>query len=164
MAEIQKVADTEDVARILSREWVVEGVLINAAFTLRPQETYISVNRPAISTFDDDVATFVEAHPSFFLDEEQKLYRCAVLQVAGIRGIEVGNEETLLNIDVEVEPRDVFTKSHAGIFTRYEDKNLKQGDVMTAMDREYSADDILLEVRTQLMKLATISERTVSHP
>lgn len=64
MQNIHFVGSHEKVARILSREWVVEGVLTNAAFTLRPKETYVSVNRPAIATYDSDVASFVIEHPT----------------------------------------------------------------------------------------------------
>lgn len=49
------VPNSEDVARILSTEWIVDGKLSNVAFTLRPHETYISVNRPAISSYNNDV-------------------------------------------------------------------------------------------------------------
>ena len=43
---LNMVADTEDVARILRRNWVVDGILQHYAFDMRRNETYISVNRP----------------------------------------------------------------------------------------------------------------------
>ena len=39
------VADDEQVARIVSHEWVIDGELQLAAFALAPRETYLSVNR-----------------------------------------------------------------------------------------------------------------------
>ena len=52
------VADTEDVARILfSPLFISEGILSQKAFTLELQtnETYISVLRPAVPSFKDDM-------------------------------------------------------------------------------------------------------------
>ena len=57
------VADDEQVARIVSHEWVIDGELQLAAFALAPRETYLSVNRPIIDTYDEDVLQFVSAHP-----------------------------------------------------------------------------------------------------
>lgn len=65
-----------------------------------------------------------------------------------------------LNANVEVEPRDLFTKSHAGIFTRYNGVNLKKGYSLAAqgLDKDVSADDILLEVRDQLLDMASLEQ------
>ena len=49
------VADDEQVARIISHEWVIDGELQLAAFALAPRETYLSVNRPIVETYDEDV-------------------------------------------------------------------------------------------------------------
>ena len=49
------VADDEQVARIVSLEWVIDGELQLAAFALAPRETYLSVNRPIVETYDEDV-------------------------------------------------------------------------------------------------------------
>ena len=48
------------------------------------------------------------------------------------------------------------TKSHAGIFTRYEGQNLKVGDTVSieSSENEVSTDDVLLEVRSHLLDLA----------
>ena len=59
MSDSTTVDSSEKVARILSTEWFVDGQLMNIAFTLLEGETYISVNRPVISTYDSDVAGFV---------------------------------------------------------------------------------------------------------
>lgn len=52
------VADTEDVARLLfSPLFISDGILSQKAFTLEAQtnETYISVLRPAVLSFKDDM-------------------------------------------------------------------------------------------------------------
>lgn len=63
MDEKKEVSNHENVARILSKEWIIDGTLSNVAFSLRSNETYISVNRPAIDSYDSDVAAFIEKHP-----------------------------------------------------------------------------------------------------
>ena len=64
-------------------------------------------------------------------------------------------------INVEVEPRDSHTKSHAGIFTRYENKNVKRGDTLNYLNKEISADDVLIKVRTQLLNMTTVEQMTL---
>lgn len=61
------VQDSEKVARLIDNEWVVNGKLQLSAFALRPKETYISVNRLSIPSFNEDVRSFVSQHPSFFV-------------------------------------------------------------------------------------------------
>ena len=46
------IGDNEKVVRILHRDWVVDGVVMINAFTLRQNETYLSVNRPAIESYE----------------------------------------------------------------------------------------------------------------
>lgn len=46
MTSTSAVSNEELVARILHQDWVVDGVIQLGAFTLRLNETYISVNRP----------------------------------------------------------------------------------------------------------------------
>ena len=127
----EMIADTENVARILHQNWVIDGILQHYAFVLRRNETYISVNRPAVSSYDDDIASFVESHPDFYANENKTEYMRALLNVGEIRQTEVRVNETRLNIEVEVEPRDVFTKSHAGVFTRHDGRNIKAGEAFS---------------------------------
>ena len=63
-------------------------------------------------------------------------------------------------IDVEVEPRATHIKSHAGIFTRFQNKNIKRGQLLKAgpISEAISADTILLEVRSQLLNISNIEE------
>ena len=150
------IADTEDVARLLHPSWVVDGVLQHYAFVLRRNETYISVNRSMVSSYKEDVSSFIEKHPTFYSDKSQSEYMRALLRVGDVRMSKVTIDDVVLNIDVEVEPRDTFTKSHAGIFTRYKGHNLKVGDMVSieSAEKEVSTDDVLLEVRSRLLDLA----------
>ena len=155
--EIQ-VSSEENVARILSKEWFVKGKLTSAAFALEQGESYLSVNRTAIDTYDSDVAMFVKNHNSYAFDGNT--YKRALLNVGDIRGIDVKVDQEEMKIDVEVEPRDAHTKSHAGIFTRFQDKNIKKGQLLKAGPTavEVSGDSILLEVRKQLQDLSSVEE------
>jgi hypothetical protein len=150
------ISNTEVVARILNKDWFDEGKLMHVAFTLRQGETYLSVNRPSISTFEEDVKSFVITHPSYAFDENTMGFRCASLNVGDVRNIQVELDERMIKVEVEVEPRNTHVKSHAGIFTRYKNKNLKMGDSISDNDTKvcYSADAILLKVRLQLLRMA----------
>ena len=159
MTESTTVGSSEKVARILSTEWFVDGQLMNVAFTLLEGETYISVNRPAISTYDSDVAVFVAKHDKYLFGTDK--YKRAMLCVSDIRAIKVDAFGEPLKINVEVEPRDSHTKSHAGIFTRYENKNVKRGDTLSLLEKEISADDVLIKVRTQLLNMTTVEQVTL---
>ena len=159
MTESTTVGSSEKVARILSTEWFVDGQLMNVAFTLLEGETYISVNRPAISTYDSDVAGFVTKHGKYLFGTDN--YKRAILSVSDIRDIKVDAFGEPLKINVEVEPRDSHTKSHAGIFTRYENKNVKRGDTLSLLEKEISADDVLIKVRTQLLNMTTVEQMTL---
>ncbi len=153
------VDSSEKVARILSKEWFVDGQLMNIAYTLLEGETYISVNRPVIGTYDSDVAGFVAKHDKYLFGTDK--YKRAMLCVSDIRAIKVDAFGEPLKINVEVEPRDSHTKSHAGIFTRYENKNVKRGDTLGRLDKEISADDVLIKVRTQLLNMTTVEQMTL---
>ena len=48
----QSILDSETVARILKRDWFDDGKLMHVAFALRNGETYISVNRLAIASYN----------------------------------------------------------------------------------------------------------------
>lgn len=155
---MSQVVDTENIARILRNSWVLKGVIQHTAFVLRRGETYISVNRPAVKTYDSDIKNFVETHPTFYADDNNDKYIRAVLNVGEIRNTQINFNGCNLNINVEVEPRDIFTKSHAGIFTRYENQNLKSGDTLyiQPLETNISADEVLLEVRSRLIDIAKL--------
>ena len=152
------ISSEENAARLISSEWMQEGILQPVAFTLDENESYLSVNRPAVETYDADVASFVKAHPLYGVNG--LAYFRALLNVGDVRKIKAQVGETTLSAEVEVEPRDSHTKSHAGIFVRYQNKNVKRGQMIkiSHVSEEMSSDTILLEVRTQLLELATLEE------
>ncbi|MBR1668641.1 MAG: hypothetical protein IJ693_10250 [Bacteroidaceae bacterium] len=154
----------ENVVRILANDWVINGVLQQTAFTLRDSETYISVNRPAVTSYTSDVTSFVRDHKNFRCESQGRVtYQWAILNVGDIRDIAITNGEQPLSINVEVEPRDVFTKSHAGIFTRYGLRNIKRGDVLTFdQTKDLSANMVLLKVRLALLRLSTVNTCSLS--
>jgi len=158
VSKSSQVLSSESVARILSREWFVRGKLNAIAFTLDPGESYLSVNRPAVESFKADVEGFVKSHQSYSFDGDT--CKLALLNVGEVRGINVSLGDTRMKVDVEVEPRDAHTKSHAGIFTRFQNKNIKRGQLLKAgpTSEEISADTILLEVRMALLEMSTIEE------
>jgi hypothetical protein len=153
------VSDNESIVRILNQDWFEEGELMHVAFALRRNETYLSVNRPAIETFGNDVAEFVKSHSQYLFSDNK--YRGAILNVGEVRNIEVKIAETIVDIDVEVESRDAHTKSHAGIFTRNQNKNIKSGSsiYIPSLKENVSADNILLKVRFKLLKLSKVEEK-----
>lgn len=148
----------ENVVRILSKGWVVNGTLQHTAFMLRDGETYISVNRPAVDSYVSDVASFVKGHKSFITTQGNIIsYQRAILNVGDIRNIVIKIEDQPLAVDVEVEPRDVFTKSHAGIFTRFNNNNVKTGSTLAvSQEKNLSADVVLLKVRLALVRLSSV--------
>lgn len=158
------ISSDENVARILSSDWVVEGEIQHTAFMLRTNESYISVNRLAVETFDNDVAEFISSHPNYRLPNSNDTYQSAILNVGDIRNINVDHDDKTIDINVEVEPRDVHTKSHAGIFTRFHSENIKNGKILKygPTAEEISADMILLDVRYQLLSIATLEQHKIT--
>ena len=159
----QPILDSEAIVRIIRQEWLVDGVLQQSAFALKPQETYLSVNRPAVDTFDADVQSFVSSHANFQFDNGKK-YRCASMQVSGVRSIRVFDEsDQPLAVEVEVEPRDVHTKSHAGIFVRFGGLNVKSGQslLVNSVSEAVSTDIILQDIRWELLDLSSLEEHEI---
>ena len=153
------ISDKENVVRLLSKMWVSQDTILHIAFTLRENETYISVNRPGVDSYAKDVKSFVEAHPDFSIDENSG-FLGAVLNVGDIRASEITVEGIKLDVNVEVEPREKFTKSHAGIFTRQKGKNVKTGETLyiKSVEKGVSSDEVLLEVRNRLLDLARLEK------
>lgn len=152
------VSSEEHVARLVSSEWMQEGILQPVAFTLDEGESYLSVNRPVIESYDADVLSFVNAHPLYGVNGTS--YFRAMLNVSEVRDIKVQLNETLLSTKVEVEPRNSHTKSHAGIFVHYQNQNIKRGKMLKigSSAEDISTDTILLEIREQLLELAQLEE------
>ena len=153
------VSSEENIARIIRNEWISDGALLITAFALAPKETYLSVNRPAVETYKDDVREFVSKHSDYQCNDGA-YYNRALLNVGKVRNIDIQFDGNKLDVDVEVEPRDSHTKSHAGIFVKTEKQNIIHGRDLfnTTVPAGISADDILHEVRWALYDIAELQK------
>lgn len=160
-----EISNSENVARILSRDWFEDGFLLHTAFALKQGETYISVNRPAIDSYNKDVMNFVKEHPKFAFGENRDQYSCALLNVGDIRGVQIVLDDKVMDIDVEIESRAARTLSHAGIFTKHSGQIIKVGGIVmfAPTEKEVPADDILLKVRNTLLKMASVESRKLDY-
>ena len=165
MTVTPSVDNNETVVRILHKEWVVDGQLQITAFALRQGESYVSVNRPAVDTFLSDVSDFVSKHADYKVSDEGSLtYRQAGLDVSAVRNIKVELGQLSADVSVEVEPRDAHYKSHAGIFTRYDEKNIKGGQesIQDKNDCLMPVRAILQKVQHQLLAFAILEQHEIS--
>ena len=165
MIATPSIDNNETVVRILHKEWVVDGQLQITAFALRRGESYISVNRPAINTFLSDVSDFISKHVDYKVSDEGSLaYRQAGFGVFALRNIKVELGQLSADVSVEVEPRDAHYKSHAGVFTRYDDKIIKGGQksVQDKCNSLMPVRAILQKVQHQLMALAILERHEIS--
>ena len=153
------VSSDEKIARIIRNEWISDGELLITAFALAPKETYLSVNRPTVETYKNDVREFVSKHPDYQCDNRTS-YNRALMNVGDVRNIDIQFNGKKLNVDVEVEPRDSHTKSHAGIFVRTENQNVIHGRELFggSVPPGVSSDDILHEVRWALYDIAELQK------
>lgn len=151
-----QIDKSESVARLLNNLWFDEGILLPVAFLHRINESYISVNRPIVDSYDRDVEIFLSCNPDYCY--YNKLYRRAMLNVGEICDIKIEVGDTMTYADVEIEPRAERKLSHAGIFVRYQDLNLKRGKAIKIgiMKEEVSVDPILLEFCTELLERAKV--------
>lgn len=152
----KQIDKSENVARLLSNFWFDEGILLPVAFLHRIGESYISVNRPIVDSYDRDVESFLSCNPDFCYF--QRMYRRAMLNVGGISDIRIEVGDTMTFADVEIEPRTDKKMSHAGIFVRYQNLNLKRGKIISIapLKEEVSVDPILLEFRNELLERANV--------
>jgi hypothetical protein len=165
MTVTSSVDNNETIVRILHKDWVVDGQLQITAFALRQGESYISVNRPSIDTFPSDVSDFVSKHADYKVSDESSLtYQQASLDVSAVRNIKVELDQLSAEVSVEVEPRDAHYKSHAGIFTRYDEKNIKGGQetIQDKNDSLMPVRAILQKVQHQLLTLSTLEQHEIS--
>ena len=72
----------------------------------------------------------------------------------------VSSDENVARLISSEWMHDSHTKSHAGIFVRHQNKNVKRGQMIkiSHVSEEMSSDTILLEVRSQLLELATLEK------
>lgn len=164
MNSASTISGDETVVRVLHRDWFVDDELQIFAFALRQNETYISVNRPIIESFNDDISDFIAKHPEYLVTEEANIYKRAALNVGELRNISVVLGKQVLDVAVEVESRDVHYKSHAGIFTRLAGENIKGGqqkDVSIDDDTTLPIASIFQKVQNKLLSLATIEQQAI---
>lgn len=74
-AQTSTISGDETVVRVLHRDWFVDDELQIFAFALRQDETYISVNRPIIESFDDDISDFIANHPEYLASDDANTYK-----------------------------------------------------------------------------------------
>jgi len=153
------ISDEEQIARIINREWMAGNILLPMAFALRLNETYLSVNRLCVESYDEDVKRFVNNHKSYQTSSGDSYFR-ALLDVGNVRSIKVSNEGNPIEIAVEVETRDLHIKSHAGIFVRAEDKNIFPGkkDTDDLLPTGVSSEFVLQKIRWELLDLAVLQQ------
>lgn len=159
MKGIPTISDNEEIARVLHKEWIVDNTLQINAFALRCGETYLSVNRKSIKSFLDDIRDFVGSHPCYAVFDNASACRIACMNTGEVRDIRVVLGDKVLDVSVEVEPRNKNCQSHAGIFTRYEGKNIKGGqNVDLEMDNSIHVPSsaILQKVQHHLLRLAKL--------
>lgn len=111
LVSIIDVGNEEQIVRVLNKDWVVDGILQISAFALRDNETYLSVNRPSIDSYADDVREFISGHPAYKMTDNS--YQCAELNVGSVRDVSICFKQKMAGISVEVEPRSSHFKSHA---------------------------------------------------
>lgn len=154
----KQISSAELVVRLLNRIWIVEGELQPAAFVLNAGETYLSVNRPAVASYESDVDDFISKHPAFCVRSSQKMYYRTSLSVGAVRhiGCLIGNER--LEVDVDVEPRSMHYQSHAGIFTRVNGVTVKAEKSIFYTGSKYgvSSEPILMKLRFELLRLSNV--------
>ena len=153
------VSSEEKIARLISKEWILDSELLVTAFALAPKETYLSVNRTSIDTYESDVRDFVSKHTNFQSDNNST-YNRALMNVGDVRNIDVVFNNEKLDVDVEVEPRDAHTKSHAGIFVRTEKQTIINGRELFkgTVPEGISAEKILQEVQWALKDIAELQK------
>ena len=159
MKDIPAISDEEEIVRVLHREWIVDNILQINAFALRRGETYLSVNRKSIDTFCDDIRNFVGSHPSYASFDNASVCRIACMNTGEVRNVRVVLGEKVMDVSVEVEPRNQNCQSHAGIFTRYEGKNIKGGQTVDfKMDDgiHVSSSVLFQKVQHQLLRLVRL--------
>ena len=165
MENLQKdyISSEEDVVRLLHQNWIVDGILQLSAYVLNEGETYISVNRPAIETYDSDVSVFIDKHPSFKSSPHSDTYCRAVLHVGDIRNIDIHLGNEYLNVSVDVEPRAMHTKSHAGIFARVDGIMIKPNRAYPTSNGKFgmSTDAILMKLRFHLLGLSKVETKPI---
>ncbi len=162
MNKFEEIANQEMVTRSLVNAWVEEGFIGPPAFDLRDKETYLSVNRPVIATYKEDLKDFSDKnhHPEFRYKDNPPKVRVAELNVGEVRRIDFEKENTKLDVDVSIVPKASHYKSHAGIHTKSNGVSLYPHREVKIEPEELgvSVDSVLQRLRIQLVNLAVLKE------
>lgn len=142
------MAEKENVARLMKKIWICDGVISSAAFNLRPQirETYISVLRECVDTFAIDIKKICKESPVIY----------ALMGTDDIQSLRIDTLEDDIKFSVKVVD-NINIKSHAGIFITINGQQLVGGEPFESLEikRGMSADCVLLEIRKAIAKLAS---------
>lgn len=144
------IEDKANVARAIFFPQMINdrGLLSRAAFSLRHNESYISVCRMDIDSWLDDM----KAIPA---NTERQLYGYAVLNVGDVRKQSFSHDNHKVELDV-VDKHTGKNKSHAGIVVAFDGEGL-QGDknsILKVLPPNTYAQTLLLKVQRRLLKLA----------
>ena len=139
------ISSEENVARaIFSPKMVYRGMILPAAFELRPQigEEYISVMRMAFDSWKEDILKIPQR-------KNKILYGYAEMNVGDIRNIKKDN------VIYDVKPCDNNSvKSHAGIYIMVNNEKLVGGKPLSDITDKNAQDFMLLSIRGELVKIA----------
>ena len=142
------MAEKENVARLMKKIWICDGVISSAAFNLRPQirETYISVLRECVDTFLIDIKKICKESPVIY----------ALMSTDDIQSLSIEALEDDIKFSVKVVD-NMNIKSHAGIFITINGQQLVGGEPFESLEIKHgmSADCVLLEIRKAIAKLAS---------
>ena len=157
--DFEHIGRSESIVRLVNTKYVVEDVVSVEAFATSIGETYLSVNRPFVESFNDDVKSFVKTHNDFVLQTDAHLSCYGAAMIVGeVCDISVVHGSEKLDVSVEVEPRAAHTKSHAGIFVRSNNNNVVRGRQLNSktIPHGVSSDSILMEVQWRLHDIAKL--------
>ncbi len=101
---------------------------------------------------------FITRHPEFRSIGSATACRVAELNVGQVREIRFQLGINLAEVFVEVEPRGSNYRSHAGVFTKCDGKNVKGGQesVVISSGKHFPAKAILQKVRYALLQMAEL--------
>ena len=144
------IEDVSNVARAVFSPQMVNsvGIITRAAFSLRHNESYISVWQMSIDSWLDDIKSIPQS-------DARKLDGYAVLNVGEIRSQGFLLAEHQVGLDV-LDKSTAKNRSHAGIFLSIDGSVLK-GDKtigLKEMPADTYATPLLLTVQGRLLKLA----------
>jgi hypothetical protein len=148
--ELRHIDDSEFVARAIFSPTMIDssGKIATVAFTLRHNESYISVAQMSIENWLDDIK-------SIPVNSLRQLYGYGQLNVGEIRSIEIHFFDNTVQFCVEDKSSE-NNKSHAGIIVLYGTEPLK-GDkikLLKPLQERIPASMLLLKIQSKLANIA----------